>query len=68
MMVLNVHDWWSLFLQRYSICMAGAIVPMGVLKCSSSDKTAEIIAVPISSSASDATMGYGCKSSILPFV
>jgi hypothetical protein len=28
---------------------------------SSSDKTAEITAVPISSTASAATMGYGCK-------
>jgi hypothetical protein len=30
-------------------------------KCSSSDKTAEVTAVPISSSASAATTGYGCK-------
>jgi hypothetical protein len=37
-------------------------------KCSSSDKTAEIMAVPISSSASAATTGYGCKNSILPLV
>jgi hypothetical protein len=37
-------------------------------KCSSSDKTAEITAVPISSSASAATTGYGCKNSILPLV
>jgi hypothetical protein len=37
-------------------------------KCSSSDKTAEIMAVPMSSSASAAAMGYGCKSSILPLV
>jgi hypothetical protein len=36
-------------------------------KCSSSDK-AEITALPISSSASAATMGYGCKNSILPLV
>jgi hypothetical protein len=32
-------------------------------KCSSSDKTAEITAVPISSSASAATTRYGCKNS-----
>jgi hypothetical protein len=37
-------------------------------KCSSSDRTAEITAVPISSSASAATTGYGCKNSILPLV
>jgi hypothetical protein len=37
-------------------------------KCSSNDKTAEITAVPISSSASAATTGYGCKNSILPLV
>jgi hypothetical protein len=36
--------------------------------CSSSDKTAEITAVPISSGASAATTGYGCKNSILPLV
>jgi hypothetical protein len=35
---------------------------------SSSDKTAEITAVPVSSSASAATTGYGCKNSILPLV
>jgi hypothetical protein len=34
-------------------------------KCSWSDKTAEITAVPIPSSASAATAGYGCKNSIL---
>jgi hypothetical protein len=37
-------------------------------KCSSSDKAAEITAVPISSSASAATTGHGCKNSILPLV
>jgi hypothetical protein len=37
-------------------------------KCSSSDKSAQITAVPISSSASAATTGYGCKNSILPLV
>jgi hypothetical protein len=35
--------------------------------CSWSNKTAEIMAVPISSSAL-ATTGYGCKNSILPLV
>jgi hypothetical protein len=34
----------------------------------SSDRTAEIMAVPISSGASAATMGYGCKNSVLSFV
>jgi hypothetical protein len=34
--------------------------------CSSSDKTAAIMAVPISSSASAATMEYCCKNSVLP--
>jgi hypothetical protein len=33
-------------------------------KCSSYDKTAEITAVPISSSAWAATAGYDCKNSI----
>jgi hypothetical protein len=37
-------------------------------KRSSSDKTAEITAVPISSSASAAITGYGCKNSLLPLV
>jgi hypothetical protein len=37
-------------------------------KCSSSDKTAEITAVPISSNASAATTGYGGKKSIFPVV
>jgi hypothetical protein len=37
-------------------------------KCSSSDKTAEITAVPISSSASAATTGYGCKDSVVSLV
>jgi hypothetical protein len=35
-------------------------------KCSPSDKTTEITAVPISSGASAATTGYGCKHSVLP--
>jgi hypothetical protein len=35
-------------------------------KSSSSDKTAEIMAVQISCSASTATTGYGCKNLILP--
>jgi hypothetical protein len=30
-------------------------------KCALDDKTAEITAIPISSSASATTMGYGCK-------
>jgi altronate dehydratase len=37
-------------------------------KCSSSDRTAEITAVPVSSSASAATTGYGCNNSILTLV
>jgi hypothetical protein len=37
-------------------------------ECSSSDKTAEITALPVSSSASAAAMGYGHKNSILPLV
>jgi hypothetical protein len=37
-------------------------------KCSSSDRTAEIMYVSISSSASAATTAYGCKNSILPLV
>jgi hypothetical protein len=37
-------------------------------KFSSSDKTAEITAIPISSSALAATMGYDCKNSILSLV
>jgi hypothetical protein len=36
--------------------------------CSSSDKTTETMVVPISSSASPATMGYGYNNSILPLV
>jgi hypothetical protein len=36
--------------------------------CLWSKKTAEITAVPIQSSASAATVGYGCKNSILPLV
>jgi hypothetical protein len=39
-----------------------------VCLCSSSDKIAETTAVPISSSASAATTGYGCKNSIFPLV
>jgi hypothetical protein len=37
-------------------------------KCSSSDKMAEIMTVPISSRASAATAGYSCKNSTLPSV
>jgi hypothetical protein len=37
-------------------------------KCSLSDKTAKIMAIPISSSVSAATTGYGCKNSILPLI
>jgi hypothetical protein len=37
-------------------------------KCSSRYKIAEVTAVPISSSASAATMGYSCKNLILPLV
>jgi hypothetical protein len=37
-------------------------------KCSSSSKTTEITVVSISSSASVATTGYGCKNSILSLV
>jgi predicted glycosyltransferase len=32
-----------------------------------SDKLAKVIAIPIPSSASAATMGCGCKNSILPY-
>jgi hypothetical protein len=37
-------------------------------KCSSSDKTDEVTAVLISSSASAATAGYGCRNSMLEMV
>jgi hypothetical protein len=37
-------------------------------KCSLSNKTSEIMAVPISSSSSAATVRYGCKNSILLLV
>jgi hypothetical protein len=37
-------------------------------KCSSSDRTAEITAVPIANSSSAATTGHDCKNSILPLV
>jgi hypothetical protein len=37
-------------------------------KCSSSDNTAKITAVTISSTASTATTKYGCKNSILSLV
>jgi hypothetical protein len=37
-------------------------------KCSSSDRTVEIMALPISSSALPVTTGYGCKNSILTLV
>jgi hypothetical protein len=37
-------------------------------KCSSSDKTAEITAVPISSGALAAATGYSCKNLILPLL
>jgi hypothetical protein len=37
-------------------------------ECSLSNKIAEVLAIPISSSASAAAMGYGCKDSILVLV
>jgi hypothetical protein len=37
-------------------------------KCSLSDKTAEIMVIPVSSSASVSLTGYGCKNWILPLV
>jgi hypothetical protein len=36
--------------------------------CSSSDKTAEIMAVPVASSAAAATAGHGCKNSVLTLI
>jgi hypothetical protein len=54
----TIHQLVTKFLDTGSVCG----------KFSWSDKTAEITAVPISSSASAGTTEYGCKNSMLPLV
>jgi hypothetical protein len=63
---LSEHD---AFIRRTCV-QSQTLIRIGVV-CdtgSSSDKTAEIMAVQNSNSASKATTGHGCKGSVLPLV